>query len=64
MFRSDVRVRQEVNYEIQTSISYIKDELQNSIESNILGKTRKEKSCWLHGDGLKELLTMNPVEKH
>ena len=45
-------------------MSYIKDELQNSIKNNILGKTKKEKSFWLHGDGLKELLTMNPTEKH
>ena len=58
------KVRQEVNDEIQTSISYIRYELQNSIENNILGKTRKEKSFWFHGDGLKELLTMNPRGKH
>ena len=64
VFRSDFKVRQEVNDEIKRSISYIKDELQNSIENNILGKTRKEKSFWLHGDGLKEFLTMNPAEKH
>ena len=64
VFRGDFKVRQEVNDEIQTSISYIKDELQNSIENNILGKTKKEKLFWLHGDGLKELLTMNPMEKH
>ena len=44
MFRSDFKVRQEVNDETQTSISYIKDDLQNYIEKNILGKTRKEKS--------------------
>ena len=31
VFRTDFRVRQEVNDEIKTSISYIKDELQNSI---------------------------------
>ena len=64
MFRSDFKFIQEVNDEMQTSIFYIKDQLQNSIENNILGKTRKEKSFWFHGDGLKELLTMNPMEKH
>ena len=64
MFRSKFKVRQEVNYGIQTSISYIKDELQNSIEDNILRKRKKEKQFWLHGDGLKELLNMNPMEKH
>ena len=41
VFRSDFKVRQDVNDEIQTSISYIKDELQNPIENNILGKTKK-----------------------
>ena len=57
-------VRKEVNDEIQRSISYIKDELQNSIENNVLEGRKKEKSFWLHGDGLKQLLTMNPMEKH
>ena len=42
VFRSDFNVRQEVNYRIQTSISYIKDELQNSIENNILDKKRRK----------------------
>ena len=28
-------VRQEVSYEIQTNISFIKDELQTSLENNI-----------------------------
>ena len=37
VFRSEVMVRKEVNDEIQISISYIKDELQNSIENNVLG---------------------------
>ena len=64
VFRSDFKVRQEVNDEIKRSISYIKDELQNSIENNILGKTRKEKSFCLHGDGLKELPTMSPMGKY
>ena len=37
------KVRQGVNDEIQTSISYIKYELQIYIQNNISGKTRKEK---------------------
>ena len=40
VFRSDFKVRQEVNNGIKTSIYYIKDELQNPIEKNILGKAR------------------------
>ena len=43
MFRSDFKVRQEVNDETQTSISYIKYKLKNSTEKNILVKKRKEK---------------------
>ena len=27
-------------------------------------KGKREKSFWLHGDGLKELRTMNPMENH
>ena len=53
VFRRDSKVRQEVNDEIQTSISYIKYDLRNFIENNITVKTRKGKSFWLHGDGLK-----------
>ena len=53
VFKRDFRVRQEVNDEIQTSISYIKDKLQISTKNNIIGKKRKEKSFWLHGDGMK-----------
>ena len=41
VFRRYFKVRQEVNYEIQTSISYIEDEIQISIEKNIIGKTKK-----------------------
>ena len=41
VFRSEFRFRQEVNDEIQTSIFYIKDELQNSIENNILGQLNR-----------------------
>ena len=44
MFRSDFKVRQEVNDGIKTSISYIKYKLQNYIENNIQGKTKKGKS--------------------
>ena len=42
-FRSEVMVRQEVNDGIQRSISYIKDELQNSIENNLLEPRKKGK---------------------
>ena len=53
VIRKDFRVRQEVNDEIQTSISYIKYELQIYIQNNISSKTSEEKSFWLHGDGMK-----------
>ena len=43
VFRSEVMVRQEVNDGIQIIISYIKDELQNTIENNLLER-RKEGS--------------------
>ena len=42
MFRNEVMVRQEVNDGIQRSISYIKDELQNSIENNVLEEEKRE----------------------
>ena len=64
VFRRDFKVRQIVNDEIKTSISSIKDQLQNPIERNIIDKTSNEKPFWLHGDGLREFLTMNPMEKH
>ena len=64
VFRRYFKVIQEVNDEIQTNFYYIKDELQNSIDNNIIVKTRKKKNVWLNGDGLKELLTMNPMVKH
>ena len=35
VFRSEVMVRKEVIDELQRSISYIKDEFQNSIENNV-----------------------------
>ena len=56
-------VRHEINYGIQRIISYIEGELQNSIEK-MYWKKKKGKSFWLHGDGLKELLTMNPMENN
>ena len=43
VFRKYFRVRQEVSDEIQTSIYFIKDELQTSIENNISCKKGKEK---------------------
>ena len=55
VFRRDFRVRQEVSEEIQTSIYFIKDELQISIENHISCKTIMGESSWLHGDGLKIL---------
>ena len=41
LFRSEVMVRQEVNDEIKRSNSYIKYELQNSIENNVLEGRKK-----------------------
>ena len=63
VFRSEIMVRKEVNDEIQRSISFIKDELKISIEKNVWEERKKEKSYWLHDDGLKLLLNMNPIEK-
>ena len=64
MFRSEIMVRKEVNDEIQRIISFIKYELQSSIEKNVQEvRIKEEKSYWLHADGLKILLTMNPMEK-
>ena len=40
VFRKYFGVRQKVSYEIQTSISFIKDELQTSIENIISCKKR------------------------
>ena len=42
MYRSEIMVRKEVNDEIQRSISYIKDELQISIEK-CTGRKKKGK---------------------
>ena len=57
-------IRKEVNDEIQRSISYIKDDIKNSIENNVPEGRKKEILLWLHGDVPKQLLTMNPMEKH
>ena len=43
VFRSESMVGKEVNDEIQRSISFIKDELQSSIEKNVQ-KRRKRKN--------------------
>ena len=53
VFRGKIMARQEFNDGIQRSISYIKYELQNSIENNLLEIRNKGKSFSLHGDGLK-----------
>ena len=63
MFRSEIMTRKEVNDEIQRSVSFIKDELQSVIERNIQEGSKKENLYWLYADGLKLLLTMNPMEK-
>ena len=55
--------RKEGNDEIQRTVYFIKDELQSFIERNIPEGSKKENLYWLHTDGLKLLLTMNPVEK-
>ena len=56
-------VRKEVNDEIQRSIYFIIDELQSFIKFFYGNEEKKEKSHWLHADGLKLLHTMNPMEK-
>ena len=43
VFRSEVMVRKEINDDIQRSISYIKYDLQISIENNVLEGRKKEK---------------------
>ena len=63
VFRKYFRVRQDGSDEIQTSISFIKDNIQASIETNISCKKSKEKLFWLNRDGLKKFLTTNPMEK-
>ena len=63
VFRSEIMTRKEVNDEVQRSVSFIKDKLQSVIEKKIQEGSKKEKLYWLHADGLKLLLTMNPMEK-
>ena len=63
-FRKYFRVRQEVSDEIQTIISFIKDEFQTFIDIHISCKKWKGKSFWLNGDGLKQLLTINPMDMY
>ena len=63
VFRSEVMVRKEVNDEIKRSISFIKDELETSIEKMDRKEEKKGKTFWLHADGLKLLITMNPTKK-
>ena len=55
--------QKEVHDKIQRSVSFIKDDLQSVIEKNIQEGGNKENLYWLHADGLKLLLTMNPMEK-
>ena len=54
VFRKYFRFRQDVSDENKTSISFIKDELQTSIETNISCKKAKEKIFWLNGDGFQK----------
>ena len=61
VFRREIMVIKEVNYEIKRSVSFIKDELQSFIEKYLQEGIKKEKSYWLHADGLKLLLTMNSM---
>ena len=63
VFISEIMVRKEVNDKIQSSISYIEDELRFSSEKIVREGRKNEKSYWLHSDRLKLLLTMNPMEK-
>ena len=63
VFRSEIMTQKQVNDEIQRSVSFIIDELQSVIERNIQEGSKKENLYWLHADGLKLLLIMNPMEK-
>ena len=64
VFRKYFRVRQEVGDEINTIIYFIKYDLQTSTENNMSYKKRKKKPFWLNWDGLKQFLTLNPMEKY
>ena len=44
VFINEVMIRQEDNYGIQRGISYIKDELQKSIENNLLERRKRGES--------------------
>ena len=54
LFRKYFRVRQDVSDEIQTSISFIKYELQTPIETNMSCKKENENLFCLNRDGLKK----------
>ena len=64
VFRKYFRVRKEVSDEIQSSIYFIKDYLQTSIENKISCKKRRDICFWLDGDGQKQVLTMNTMKKN
>ena len=56
VLKKNFRVGQDVSDKIQTSICFIKYEVQISIETNIFCKKSKERLFWLNGDGLKNCL--------
>ena len=53
VFRKYFRTRKYVSNDIQTSISFIKDELQTYIETNISRKKKTKKLFWLNRYGQK-----------
>ena len=53
IFRKDCMVIQYFSDEIQTSISFIKDDIQNSTNSNISYEKEKEILFWLNRGGQK-----------
>ena len=63
VFRREFKVRQEVNDGTQTSIFILKMIFKILLKI-IFGVKEEKKSFRLHGDGLKELLTMNPMGKN
>ena len=54
VFRKYFRGKQDVSDEIQTSISFIKYELQTPIETNMSSKKANENLFCLNRDGLKK----------
>ena len=52
VFRNYFIYRQYVTDDIKTLTSFIKYDLQNSIETNIYCKKSKETLFWFNGDGL------------